>query len=108
MALYPCKECIVKGLCSKLCDKVLTENLKEYIVKNRCCPDCGDNECVEFTSIWIYFTCSSCYSLYRLSSSSNPNKIVRHVKAKALYIIRLKGIHTTFGKLVNKYIRRYS
>lgn len=104
MALYPCKECIVKGLCSKLCDKVATENLKEYIVNNRCCPDCGYNEGIEFTSVWLYFTCSSCYSMYRLSSSSNPIKIIRHIKAKALHTIRLKGNHKTFGELIDKYV----
>jgi protein-arginine kinase activator protein McsA len=102
--IYPCKDCIVKSICSKVCDKITTENSRDYIVKNRCCPDCGGREGVEFTSVWRYFMCSTCYSLFRTSLSNNNPVVRRNGKSTTTKPGRLKRNLMTFGELIDKHL----
>lgn len=46
---YPCKECLVFVICSKLCDKIEMNDyvILERIKKEKCCPDCGGNVFLE-------------------------------------------------------------
>jgi hypothetical protein len=43
--MYPCRECLVKPICSEICDKVYARSrlgTTEHLIKN-ICPDCGTN-----------------------------------------------------------------
>lgn len=43
--LYPCKDCIVKGLCRSECDKLLRDDrMLRHMVLRGDCPDCGCRE----------------------------------------------------------------
>jgi hypothetical protein len=71
---YPCKDCLIKGVCSKLCDKVLDSDfIFEFILKNRHCPDCrcekvihcgGENLSNNTMLIDSCTSCIECGSLY--------------------------------------------
>lgn len=47
---YACKECILLGNCSELCEEVIegtySVRLLNFIRNNKCCPDCGGNRMV--------------------------------------------------------------
>jgi hypothetical protein len=67
MVEYPCKECIVKNLCSKACDKVSPSGFNLFIrfYLKKYCPDCG---CTRFNvpkfigrgNKIIYIICMDC------------------------------------------------
>ena len=42
---FPCKECLLKGNCSELCEDIIKDTndarILNFIVNNKCCPDCG-------------------------------------------------------------------
>jgi len=46
---YPCKNCIVRINCSKLCDQLESDEdvLLERMTKEKCCPDCGSKKFYE-------------------------------------------------------------
>jgi hypothetical protein len=50
MARHPCKECLLKTICSELCEEVMEDNngtgILEFIREHRCCPDCGGTRLV--------------------------------------------------------------
>jgi hypothetical protein len=87
---YPCKECIVKGVCSKLCTEVLSsDHLFEFILKNRHCPDCGEESVIdcggdEFGHMSnLVDSCASCIecgSLYFTTTTEVGNILLRNRK----------------------------
>jgi hypothetical protein len=92
MINYPCKECIVKGVCSDLCDKVLNSNyLLEFILKYKCCPDCGEEKLIgcggdtldnSSQLVDSCATCIDCGSLYFNVSTSRGKMLLRNRKFK--------------------------
>jgi hypothetical protein len=40
---YPCKECIVKPVCTKSCE-LLTKNITVFLLIHKYCPDCGEDK----------------------------------------------------------------
>jgi hypothetical protein len=84
---YPCKECILCGNCSKICDKIITNvngsvtaNLFEFIFKERCCVDCGCKDGTSFVRHLQYIVCNRCNSIYIVSASGKKYEISRHFK----------------------------
>lgn len=75
MTKYPCADCIVKGICRKLCDETThshrTKNLYKRISNEGCCPDCGHTKGITFDGEYIYdgtylivMECGECYSSF--------------------------------------------
>lgn len=74
MALYPCKECIIKCNCSKFCDKVIGTTLLNYIMTYKECPDCGCTKFIAPTewpegAILINCVCNDCNSLFKFNQN---------------------------------------
>lgn len=48
---FPCKsdKCLVRAACTKPCDKLMmdTKQLRDFVEKYKCCPDCGSEEFYE-------------------------------------------------------------
>jgi hypothetical protein len=70
---YPCKECILKVICSKLCEKVWNikdNDLVNFILEKKHCPDCGCEK-VHKEIAWNsglsfkYVVCSMCSTKFR-------------------------------------------
>jgi hypothetical protein len=70
---YPCKECIVKGICREVCDKVAhhIKDLYKRIRDEGCCPDCGHTICIIYDGEYVYdgtyltvVECTECYSSF--------------------------------------------
>ena len=66
MTDYPCKECILKGNCSKLCDNISTigndPSIRDFILDNNHCPDCGSESCSAYGQYTVI--CNECNSSY--------------------------------------------
>jgi hypothetical protein len=47
--LFPCKNCIVRASCNRMCDKLeMNDDKIKTIFKNhQCCPDCGSTKFFE-------------------------------------------------------------
>jgi hypothetical protein len=66
MEKYPCKECILKGNCSELCDKIspiwTDPSITDFIFDYNHCMDCGCEKC----SVYGQYTlvCDECNSAY--------------------------------------------
>lgn len=46
---FPCKECLVKPMCTAACDKIIMDEkvLMEKFLEYEGCPDCGSKEFIE-------------------------------------------------------------
>jgi hypothetical protein len=81
---YPCKDCIIKGNCSKLCPKAHLSDKFNSLILNKCCPDCGGRE-VDSHKIVITFiviSCRSCRSRFTLEIYSDRIDINRSTNEK--------------------------
>jgi hypothetical protein len=73
MSKYPCKECIVVGICSELCEKVWNikeKDLVDFILEKKHCPDCGCKKVhkeIAWPSVvsFKYIVCSICGTIFR-------------------------------------------
>lgn len=108
MELYPCKECIVKGVCRTMCDNV-SKNIPT-IMTDRHCPDCGCKECFEFIIGLQYMVCSECKSAFYFSEYLNPGSVNRVLRPSFSIKRSLKFgdsathyNHTTFGRCMDDY-----
>ena len=79
---YPCKYCIVRNVCSEICDKLFTEmKLKaiESKLQNHICPDCGHiklkKRILNYSSVGC-FKCESCNHVFKFIQ---PNDIENYV-----------------------------
>lgn len=101
--LYPCKDCIVRGICSdmKNCDK--TDDSKwrnNYTLYNKCCVDCGGTEAAENIKEESpdFIVCINCKSIYYRSTFGY---LIKHNWKKG-YVP--KGFTaTTFSDFINKH-----
>jgi hypothetical protein len=77
--IYPCNECIVKGNCSDICDKVSDHKIFNSTLKTGSCPDCGDTEIYlhEITKVFWITSCCTCRS-----------RLTMHFRHKTLIINR--------------------
>jgi hypothetical protein len=99
---YPCKDCIVKGICSdmKNCDKTDT-SLRSiiFVIENECCVDCG---CTEVFETIIrepeIIICANCKNIYYKSTFGY---LVKHNYKKEYMPKGL--VATTFSKYLNKH-----
>ncbi len=93
--MYPCKECLVKVVCSQFCNELEKNYIKVTleVVGNNTCIDCG-NEKLE-SSVVIKgslkdFTCTKCWHFF----------IFDHVKGKIYIRKTIKG-----NKLERMYLK---
>jgi hypothetical protein len=87
MGRYPCKDCILKCNCSKICDKVTDSTFfNYYIINKHICPDCGMGlVCISKLSDTFYImTCTYCYSRFTMEFWTSPIKITRSITPKGM------------------------
>jgi hypothetical protein len=68
---YPCKDCIVKGICSDMrsCPKNgRTIHSEIYTVKNRHCMDCGSDKGYQDVYNHKLIICTECRTMYSKST----------------------------------------
>lgn len=94
MSNYPCKECIIKGVCSKICEKLTNDDVQDFLMENKHCPDCGCeritscggdhiNGSSSLTLIESCISCIECGSLY-FRGEYSTHRIVRYRKHRKL------------------------
>jgi ferredoxin len=70
MTNYPCRECLLLGNCSESCANKLildTKLLAKYLIRNKNCPDCGNDSLIWTMDIGILYTdvlCKVCFSRF--------------------------------------------
>lgn len=99
---YPCKDCILLGNCSKICDKVLDDNIHEYMSMYRCCPDCGHKKITiegnkSFKGSSFMRRAFSCYNCRSRFWIGHPGNYVRRSSGEG------KGYIFVFEKYVTIY-----
>jgi hypothetical protein len=109
MSNFPCKNCIVKPVCTKLCPKVLsrgylTRQLYFHIKHELNCPDCGYTKGTTFNGNWMsIIECSECFSsFFPTTTSSQKLTIYRNGKRVVETLERIKEFATTFDFYINK------
>jgi hypothetical protein len=107
--LYPCADCIVKGMCVNLCDKLIKEmttshadmHIANALIEHKRCIDCGCFDAIEVYSRGIM--CIDCRSVYFTVLLHNPPSIRR------VYKSGLSADHgettTTFTRYINNFSR---
>lgn len=71
---YPCKDCIVKGICSEICSK-LRRKVHSFMLREKVCRDCGHDKYYEYKSfIYYYFICTECMSMFYIDGNKGVNK----------------------------------
>jgi hypothetical protein len=98
---YPCKECIVKPVCSDVCRKLpyqkkqmtifthsedeqmSTVELFDFLVEKKHCPDCGSNEILSPPSwnpdhIYQIIVCNECNSGFEIDLFEGGNEFHAH------------------------------
>lgn len=85
MIEYPCKDCIVKGNCSELCDKISPigndPSIRDFIFDNRHCMDCGCEKCSVYGQCTA--VCDECNSAYYFIMTTKNKVIVVNRVSKA-------------------------
>jgi hypothetical protein len=85
---YPCKDCIVMTMCTKLCDKLRvpghhnTHNnnvVAKLLIENRRCIDCGHTDAVKLYVKGIM--CINCRSVYFVVTHRDPPSVRRYYKS---------------------------
>jgi hypothetical protein len=106
MNKFPCKECIIGTVCSDACDKIHNDyigGIYGFIVKYRCCPDCGSTDGVIFYE-FEFINCTTCNSLFNSSLSEKPRNIkrwdMRKYNGKRVEVY--DSFDMTFGAFVDK------
>jgi hypothetical protein len=111
---YPCKNCIVKGICHKLCPRLIgvidtigndynTYNnmtIAKALIKHRRCLDCGCKGAVKAWDRGI--TCIDCRSTYYVIFLRDPPAVKRYYKSRISTDDCDPEI--TFGEYVDKYL----
>ena len=77
---YPCRGCIVFGICSEGCEKINRETIGQelfdvFITKNHC-PDCGGSDVFgpeSWTDQFVYtnIQCTNCFSKFEINAYYN-------------------------------------
>lgn len=83
---FPCKDCIVIGICSKPCS---TRKFKvsSFILREKVCIDCGGTEYYENIHTALYYmVCADCMSTYFISDNLQKGGILRSQTNKSTYI----------------------
>jgi hypothetical protein len=63
------------------CDKIVRSDIFGFILKEKCCPDCGSKTGIAFFE-FEYLLCDTCSSLFYSSSKRKPRTITRHMTRK--------------------------
>jgi hypothetical protein len=108
MNKYPCRDCVLFGNCSQLCEKSeidgsITTNLFHFLVKERCCIDCGCENVVIFFRHFVHIHCTECKSVYVKSPTNKKYEINRHFKSLVIEpsaMDKKDSQSTTFGEFI--------
>jgi hypothetical protein len=98
---YPCRDCIVKGICSdmKNCDKTDTSLWRTiFTIENECCVDCGCKEAFEINFPELII-CTDCKNIYY---KSTLGYLVKHNHKKE--IIPNDPTTTTFSRFLSNHV----
>jgi hypothetical protein len=110
MTNYPCKDCILLGNCSEICDKLRNVGPFNEILVTRCCPDCG-GEYIDIrrmlTDFYIIY-CTNCNSKFVIDKHRYFMDFQRSTLAKGTIIDDTK-YDTTYTRkfksiLINNFI----
>jgi hypothetical protein len=107
---YPCKDCIVKGICKIACNMLMRvregDELVLFININGRCPDCGHTTGIRYNGIYIgIMECTECYtSFLPTMSQDNILNLLRLKKGKTTLDGRHKNL-MTFSKYIEELIR---
>lgn len=111
MSNFPCKECIVKPVCTKLCPKVLSRGhlsrqLYLHMKYELNCPDCGCTKGTRYNGTWMgTIECSECYSsFFPTSTIDGKLTIYRNWKRVVETLERKMELTTTFEWYIYKLI----
>jgi hypothetical protein len=107
---YPCKDCIIKPVCSTLCGLVNTLKTEVHIqlLEYKRCVDCGSTKCIEHShnrklNIYQHLLCCECGSVYYSDLGNSSKVFIRYNKYQGNGYT--KGTSTTFAKFILKYKR---
>jgi hypothetical protein len=109
---YPCKDCILKGNCSKYCSEILGSgdfSIFIFIKHNKLCPDCGSSHGYKYDAYFrCMMTCKYCYSTYYPVVTDGKYNISRHKKVSpsTLSWDELRFSTITFDVYYEKWIWR--
>jgi hypothetical protein len=68
--IYPCKDCILIGICSKPCSGI-SYNVSLFMLRTKVCIDCGHTEYYENIHQDLYYmVCVNCLSTYFIGGDS--------------------------------------
>ena len=111
MSNYPCRECIIKPVCTELCPKVLSRGylsrqLYFHMKYELNCPDCGCLTGTRYDGGWMgIIECSECYSsFFPTSTVDRLSTIYRNGKRPTEIHRRTNEFNTTFNFYINKLI----
>jgi hypothetical protein len=113
MSRYPCKECIIKTICSRVCEKLTDGDKHDFLIENRHCPDCGCERLIgcggdaingneSLTLIESCVSCIECGSLY-FRDVLDPHRIIRYRKHRKLDEFFDNSKIITFWDYLRKY-----
>lgn len=100
--IYPCKDCIVKMLCTKRCEKLeeisSIRSLNKYMKKKKVCIDCEGVDCRVYLGIGIginrfFILCMDCSSVY-------------YIVKEVTFILTRIGKKDDMYPLYNEYLNR--
>ena len=97
---YPCKDCIVKGICSDMmsCERnETTIGNMVYAIKKRCCMDCGSRVGVEDLRNGRLIICTNCKTIYY---KTNMDGFTKHPTKSKQDLSKHKV--TTFAEFIKK------
>jgi hypothetical protein len=98
---YPCKDCIVKVMCHKSCDKLTSNEVKNHsIINNMVCPDCGGeyaNIRKLLTNFYVIY-CTECNSKFTINKYVTVIEITRSTIVKGTIFLDAKYHTNNFYK----------
>lgn len=112
MNKYPCRDCIVCGNCSNICNNItvnysgiVTTNIFNFLFKERCCIDCGCKDAITFKGHLTFIVCTNCKSVYVKSATNKEYEISRHFKYGDDLPDRYIITDTKFGEFIDEHYR---
>jgi hypothetical protein len=105
--IFPCKDCIVMPICSKVCDRILHD--VDTIKEDKVCIDCGGDRCFQYIAGLYYMVCLRCRTAYYFSIYEMSDRLCRSAKRDIDRLLNgkeSKGLiltYTTFKHAIIKY-----
>jgi hypothetical protein len=102
---YPCKECILLGNCSDICENVIDDGFRfeiiEYIKEHRCCPDCSSTELILCNDVFSsMIICKGCNSSFYPMTTEGRMDLFRYDKMRYIDLVNNKIEYMTYEDMI--------